>query len=68
MAAKKIKRNPSARKAARQAIKRNATNTARVSALRSAVKNVETAIASGVKAAAQEAFKIAQPQIGRAHV
>jgi small subunit ribosomal protein S20 len=65
MAAKKIKRNPSARKAARQAIRRNATNTSRLTAIRSQLKKVEAAIAAGSKSDAQAAFKDAQPLLMR---
>jgi len=61
MAAKKIKRNPSARKAARQAIRRGAVNQSRLSLIRSSLKKVEVAIASGNKNEAQAAFKAAQP-------
>jgi small subunit ribosomal protein S20 len=65
MAAKKIKRNPSARKAARQAIRRAAVNQSRLSTIRSELKKVEQAIAAGNKAAAQAAFKAAQPILMR---
>lgn len=61
MAAKKIKRNPSARKAARQAIRRHAVNVSRVSMIRTSLKKVEAAIASGKKSEAQAALKEAQP-------
>ncbi len=65
MAAKKIKRNPSARKAARQAIRRRAVNQARLSEVRTLVKKVEAAIAAGNKSEAQAAFKAAQPVLMR---
>ncbi len=65
MAAKKIKRNPSARKAARQAIRRGAVNQARLTNIRTLLKKVETAIASGNKNDAQAAFKDAQPALMR---
>jgi small subunit ribosomal protein S20 len=55
----------SAAKAARQATRRKAVNVARASGLRSELKKVESAIASGDKSAAQAAFKTAQPLIMR---
>ena len=61
MAAKKIKRNPSARKAARQAIRRGAVNQSRLTTIRTHLKKVEAAIAAGNKSEAQAAFKLAQP-------
>lgn len=65
MAAKKIKRNPSARKAARQAIRRRAVNVSRVSTIRTHLKKVEAAIAAGNKSEAQAALKEAQPILMR---
>jgi len=65
MAAKKVKRNPSARKAARQAIRRAATNQARLTEIKSELKKVETAIAAGKKSDAQAALKAAQPVLMR---
>ena len=56
----------SARKRIRQSAKRNARNTARKSRVRTFVKKVEEAIASGDHAAAREALRIAQPEIQRA--
>ncbi|MBO6038028.1 MAG: 30S ribosomal protein S20 [Acetobacter sp.] len=56
----------SARKRIRQSAKRNARNTARKSRVRTFVKKVELAIASGDHAAAREALRIAQPEIQRA--
>jgi small subunit ribosomal protein S20 len=53
----------SAIKNARQNPVRQARNRARVSRLRTYIKQVETAIESGNRAAAEEAFKIAQPII-----
>ena len=47
----------SAEKAARQAVKHNARNTALRSRARSAVRNVLTAVASGNKAEATESYK-----------
>jgi small subunit ribosomal protein S20 len=55
----------SAAKAARQALRRKAVNVARASGLRSELKKIEAAIASGDKSAAQAAFKTAQPLIMR---
>jgi small subunit ribosomal protein S20 len=55
----------SAKKTARRAVRRAAVNQARVSRLRTSVKKVETAIASGDKAAAQAAFKAMQPVLMR---
>jgi small subunit ribosomal protein S20 len=61
MAAKKVKRNPSARKAARQAIRRRAVNVARESQIKTSLGKVEAAIAAGNKQEAQSALKQAQP-------
>lgn len=47
----------SAKKAARQAVKRRASNTSQRSALRSAIKEVRKAIAAGDKAAAKAVFQ-----------
>jgi small subunit ribosomal protein S20 len=51
----------SAKKAARQTIRRTAVNKARRSRMRSAVRKVEEAIASGNKEVAQAALKEAEP-------
>lgn len=51
----------SAEKAARKTQRRNVINRARKSRVRTYVKKVEDAIASGDKKAAQAAFKEAQP-------
>jgi small subunit ribosomal protein S20 len=56
----------SAEKRLRQTETRTATNSARLSRMRTFVKKVETAIASGDKAAAQSAFQVAQPELHRA--
>jgi small subunit ribosomal protein S20 len=56
----------SARKRIRQTVRRTARNQARRSRMRTFVKKVETAIASGDKAVAAEAFKAAQPEMQRA--
>ena len=55
----------SAKKAARQTIRRTAVNKARRTRLRSEVRKVEEAIASGDKRAAAEALRVAQPVIAR---
>lgn len=56
----------SARKRIRQNERRNARNTARVSRMRTFIKKVETAIATGNKAQAAEALREAQPEMQRA--
>lgn len=58
--------NPSARKRIRQTLKRTARNQARKSRMRTFVKKVEAAIASGDKGAAAEALREAQPEMQRA--
>ena len=55
----------SAKKAARQTVRRTEVNKARRSRLRSSVRKVEEAIASGNKAAAQAALREAEPDIVR---
>lgn len=55
----------SAEKRARQIKKRTTVNRARRSRVRTAVKNVENAIASGDKASALAALKVAQPELDR---
>ncbi len=55
----------SAAKAARKAKRREAMNTARKSRVRSYVRKVEEAIASGDAKAAAEALRVAQPEIVR---
>ncbi|MBO6891858.1 MAG: 30S ribosomal protein S20 [Roseibium sp.] len=57
---------PSAKKAARKIARRTATNKARRSRVRTYLRQVEEAIASGDQNAANEAFKSAQPEIMRA--
>ncbi len=57
--------NPSARKRIRQNERRTARNQARTSRVRTFVKKVEVAIASGDKAAAAEALRQAQPEMQR---
>ncbi|ACI53274.1 ribosomal protein S20 [Gluconacetobacter diazotrophicus PA1 5] len=56
----------SARKRIRQNERRNARNTARVSRMRTFVKKVEAAIASGNKDEATAALRAAQPEMQRA--
>ena len=55
----------SAKKAARQTIRRTGVNKARHSSLKTEVRKVEEAIASGDKAAAQAALKSAEPALAR---
>ena len=56
----------SARKRIRQIAKRTERNHARKSRMRTFIKKVETACATGDKAAAQEALRLAQPEMQRA--
>lgn len=56
----------SAEKRIRQTEKRTATNRSRMSRVRTFVKKVETAIASGDKEAAATALQVAQPELHRA--
>ena len=63
MASKPVKKNPrlaSGRKRARQNVKLNAANTSLRSKYRTAVKNVEKAVAAGDKTKATELFAKAQ--------
>jgi small subunit ribosomal protein S20 len=55
----------SAKKAARQTVRRTAVNKTRRSRLRSSVRKVEEAIAAGNKEAARAALKEAEPVIAR---
>jgi len=55
----------SAKKRARQTVKRTLVNHTRLSRIRTSVKKVETAIAAGDKAAARAAFQVAQPELHR---
>ncbi len=55
----------SAEKRIRQTRRRTAVNRARVSRIRTFVKQVETAIASGDKEVARAAFAAAQPELHR---
>lgn len=56
----------SAKKAARKIARRTAVNKTRRSRMRTFVRKVEEALASGDKAAATEALKAAQPELMRA--
>ncbi|MBV8743969.1 MAG: 30S ribosomal protein S20 [Xanthobacteraceae bacterium] len=56
----------SARKATRKIVRRTAVNKSRRSQTRSAVRNVESAVATGNKQAALDALKAAEPQLMRA--
>jgi small subunit ribosomal protein S20 len=56
----------SAEKRIRQTQKRTAINRARISRVRTYVKRVESAIATGDKAAAETALRSAQPELHRA--
>lgn len=55
----------SAKKRIRQTIRRTAVNGARVSRIRTFVKQVEAAIAGGNKDAAAQALKVAMPEMQR---
>jgi small subunit ribosomal protein S20 len=55
----------SAKKAARQTLRRTAMNKARRSRMRTFVRKVEEAIASGDKTAAETALRAAQPELMR---
>lgn len=56
----------SAKKMVRKIARRTEVNKARRSRVRTYLRKVEEAIASGDKSAAQEALKVAQPEIMRA--
>ena len=57
--------SPQAKKRARQIERRTAVNKARKSRIRTFLRAVEDAIASGDKAAATEALRAAQPELMR---
>ncbi|HXE16836.1 MAG TPA: 30S ribosomal protein S20 [Stellaceae bacterium] len=57
--------HPSAAKRNRQTVRRTAVNASRKSRVRSFVKDVETAIASGDKEKARAALRAAQPEMQR---
>lgn len=56
----------SAKKMVRKIARRTEVNTARRSRVRTFVRKVEEAIASGDKSAAQDALRVAQPELMRA--
>ena len=56
---------PQSKKRARQNVRRNAVNTARRSRIRTFLRKVEEAIASGDSAAATAALRQAQPELMR---
>ena len=56
----------SAEKRLRQTATRTLINRARMSRVRTFVKNVESALSTGDKTAAQSAFNLAQPELHRA--
>ncbi len=56
---------PQSKKRARQNERRNDVNTARRSRIRTFLRKVEEAIASGDKSAAADALRIAQPELSR---
>ncbi|MEE9140097.1 MAG: 30S ribosomal protein S20 [Alphaproteobacteria bacterium] len=55
----------SAKKRTRQIARRTVVNRSRLGRIRTFVANVESAIASGDKAAAETAFRAAQPELMR---
>lgn len=57
--------NPSAKKRVRQIARRTEMNKARISRIRTFVKKVESAVATGDAAAAKQAFARAEPEIAR---
>lgn len=56
----------SAKKMVRKIARRTEVNTARRSRVRTYIRKVEEAISTGDKTAAQEALRVAQPEIMRA--
>ncbi|MGH1421332.1 MAG: 30S ribosomal protein S20 [Hyphomonas sp.] len=56
----------SAKKMVRKIARRTEVNKARISRVRTYVRKVEEAVASGDKSAAQEALRVAQPELMRA--
>jgi small subunit ribosomal protein S20 len=57
--------HPSAKKRHRQTAKRAAANRARISRIRTFIKKVEQAVASGDPEAARSALRAAEPEIRR---
>ena len=62
---KHLANTKSAKKANRVATRRAEVNKSRMSRVRSSVRKVEEALASGDKTAAEAAFKAAQPELMR---
>ncbi|MEZ5777378.1 MAG: 30S ribosomal protein S20 [Paracoccaceae bacterium] len=56
---------PQSKKRARQNVRRNAVNTARRSRIRTYLRKVEEALATGDKEQATAALKAAQPELAR---
>ena len=57
--------SPQSRKRTKQAVRRAQVNRSRVSRIRTFLRRVEAAIASGDKSTAVDALKLAQPEIMR---
>ena len=57
--------HPSAKKRIRQTVKRTAINRSRISRIRTYIKKVEQAVASGDPDAARQALRAAEPEIRR---
>ena len=57
--------HPSAKKRHRQTLKRTAVNRARIGRIRTFIKKVELAVASGDPEAARSALRAAEPEIRR---
>jgi small subunit ribosomal protein S20 len=57
--------NPSAKKRIRQTAKRTAINRSRLSRIRTFIKKVEQAVASGDPDSARQALRAAEPEIRR---
>lgn len=57
--------SPQSRKRTKQSVRRTQVNRSRVSRIRTFLRRVEAAIASGDKSTAANALKLAQPEIMR---
>jgi small subunit ribosomal protein S20 len=57
--------HPSAKKRIRQTVKRTAINRSRLSRIRTFIKKVEQAVASGDPDSARQALRAAEPEIRR---
>ena len=57
--------HPSAKKRIRQTVKRTAINRSRISRIRTFIKKVEQAVASGDPESARQALRAAEPEIRR---